>query len=59
MRRDNKIIFNLAGKIFNYPNRVKYWFYLYKIVCVRLILGYSYCQNLDEIKKKEESDDDE
>ncbi|CAD8196575.1 unnamed protein product [Paramecium pentaurelia] len=50
MRRDNKIIFNLAGKIFNYPNR---------IVCVRLILGYSYCQNLDEIKKKEESDDEE
>ncbi|CAK60259.1 unnamed protein product (macronuclear) [Paramecium tetraurelia] len=50
MRRDNKIIFNLAGKIFNYPNR---------IVCVRLVLGYSYCQNLDEIKKKEESEDDE
>ncbi|CAK92928.1 unnamed protein product (macronuclear) [Paramecium tetraurelia] len=48
MRRDNKIIFNLAGKIFNYPNR---------IVCVRLILGYSYCQNLDDTKKKDENEE--
>ncbi|CAD8197148.1 unnamed protein product [Paramecium octaurelia] len=50
MRRENQIIFNLAGKIFNYPNR---------IVCVRLILGYSYCQNLEDIKQKEESEDEE
>ncbi|CAD8102532.1 unnamed protein product [Paramecium primaurelia] len=50
MRRDNKIIFDLARKMFNYPNR---------IVCAQLILGYSYCQNLNVIKQKEESEDNE
>lgn len=33
MRKEKRIIFNLAGKIFNYPNRIN---------CVRLILGCTY-----------------
>ena len=42
MLDQKKIIFNIIGKIYNYPNRVN---------CVRLILGYTYSligETLDE-----------
>ena len=35
MKNEKEIIFHLAGKIYNYPNKVN---------CVRLVLGYTFNQ---------------
>jgi|APCry1669189000_1035189.scaffolds.fasta_scaffold396325_1 hypothetical protein len=42
MVEHKKIIFNLIGRIYNYPNRVN---------CVRLILGYTYSTMLETVEK--------
>ncbi len=50
MVEHKKIIFNLIGRIYNYPNRVN---------CVRLILGYTYSTMLETVEKQEVDEDDD
>jgi hypothetical protein len=50
MVEHKKVIFNLIGRIFNYPN---------KINCVRLILGYTYSLMQEAVDLSGSDDGDE